>query len=414
MTYIKLFFNELFSLTNEMSPYLLLGFLFAGILHIYIKKQAINKYLGKRNLKSVVLASLFGIPLPLCSCGVIPTGISFYKEGSSKGATVSFLISTPQTGIDSILVTYSLLGLPFAILRPIVALFSGIFGGLLANLIDKKKNRLQKNSDCSCDTIKKQEQNNNKFFKMLNYAFVVFLQDIAKWLIIGLAIAALISIALPDDFFLRFIGNELLSMIIVLFASIPLYVCATASVPIAAVLILKGLSPGAALVFLMAGPATNAATITVLSKSLGKTTVFAYLMSIIIGAFFFGLLIDNFFPKDFFIDNIQIMHHKHLIPEWVKTASTIMLTVLLINGLIKKYNITKNTKITDKDIISITVKGMSCNHCKEAVEKTLLKTEGISNVEVNLAKSKVKLEGKNIDLEKVKKLIDELGYKCIN
>ena len=414
MTYIKLFFNELFSLTNEMSPYLLLGFLFAGILHIYIKKQAINKYLGKRNLKSVVLASLFGIPLPLCSCGVIPTGISFYKEGSSKGATVSFLISTPQTGIDSILVTYSLLGLPFAILRPIVALFSGIFGGLLANLIDKKKNRLQKNSDCSCDTIKKQEQNNNKFFKMLNYAFVVFLQDIAKWLIIGLAIAALISIALPDDFFLRFIGNELLSMIIVLFASIPLYVCATASVPIAAVLILKGLSPGAALVFLMAGPATNAATITVLSKSLGKTTVFAYLMSIIIGAFFFGLLIDNFFPKDFFIDNIQIMHHKHLIPEWFKTASTIMLTVLLINGLIKKYNITKNTKITDKDIISITVKGMSCNHCKEAVEKTLLKTEGISNVEVNLAKSKVKLEGKNIDLEKVKKLIDELGYKCIN
>ena len=414
MTYIKLFFNELFSLTNEMSPYLLLGFLFAGILHIYIKKQAINKYLGKRNLKSVVLASLFGIPLPLCSCGVIPTGISFYKEGSSKGATVSFLISTPQTGIDSILVTYSLLGLPFAILRPIVALFSGIFGGLLANLIDKKKNRLQKNSDCSCDTIKKQEQNNNKFFKMLNYAFVVFLQDIAKWLIIGLAIAALISITLPDDFFLRFIGNELLSMIIVLFASIPLYVCATASVSIAAVLILKGLSPGAALVFLMAGPATNAATITVLSKSLGKTTVFAYLMSIIIGAFFFGLLIDNFFPKDFFIDNIQIMHHKHLIPEWFKTASTIMLTVLLINGLIKKYNITKNTKITDKDIISITVKGMSCNHCKEAVEKTLLKTEGISNVEVNLAKSKVKLEGKNIDLEKVKKLIDELGYKCIN
>ena len=356
MTYIKLFFNELFSLTNEMSPYLLLGFLFAGILHIYIKKQAINKYLGKRNLKSVVLASLFGIPLPLCSCGVIPTGISFYKEGSSKGATVSFLISTPQTGIDSILVTYSLLGLPFAILRPIVALFSGIFGGLLANLIDKKRNRLQKNSDCSCETIKKPEQSNNKFFKMLNYAFVVFLQDIAKWLIIGLAIAALISITLPDDFFLRFIGNELLSMIIVLFASIPLYVCATASVPIAAVLILKGLSPGAALVFLMAGPATNAATITVLSKSLGKTTVFAYLMSIIIGAFFFGLLIDNFFPKDFFIDNIQIMHHKHLIPEWFKTASTIMLTVLLINGLIKKYNITKNTKITDKDIISITVR----------------------------------------------------------
>ena len=341
MTYIKLFFNELISLTNEMSPYLLLGFLFAGILHIYIRKETINKYLGKRNFKSVVLASLFGIPLPLCSCGVIPTGISFYKEGSSKGATVSFLISTPQTGIDSILVTYSLLGLPFAILRPIVALFSGVFGGLLTNIIDKKRNKMQENPPCSCETNEKQTQSGNKIFTMLKYAFVDFLQDIAKWLIIGLVIAALISVILPDDFFTRYIGYNFLSMLIVLIASIPLYVCATASVPIAAVLILKGLSPGAALVFLMAGPATNAATITVMGKSIGKGTVFSYLVSIIIGAFFFGLLIDNFLPKDFFVDNIQIMQHKDLIPEWIKISSSITLTLLLINGLLKKYKIIK-------------------------------------------------------------------------
>ncbi len=341
MTYIKLFFNELFSLTNEMSPYLLLGFLFAGILHVYIKKETINRYLGKRNFKSVILASLFGIPLPLCSCGVIPTGISFYKEGSSKGATVSFLISTPQTGIDSILVTYSLLGLPFAILRPIVALFSGIFGGLLTNIIDKKGNKIQENPICSCEKDEKQTQKRNSIFTMLKYAFVEFLQDIAKWLIIGLVIAALISVLLPDDFFTRYVGDNLLSMLIVLVASIPLYVCATASVPIAAVLILKGLSPGAALVFLMAGPATNAATITVLGKSLGKSTVLSYLVSIIIGAFFFGILIDSFFPKDFFIDKIQIMHHQDIIPEWIKISSSVILTLLLINGLLKKYKTMK-------------------------------------------------------------------------
>ena len=413
MTYIKLFFDELFSLTNEMSPYLLIGFLFAGILHVYIRKETINKYLGKRNFKSVVLASLFGIPLPLCSCGVIPTGISFYKEGSSKGATVSFLISTPQTGIDSILVTYSLLGLPFAILRPIVALFSGVFGGLLTNIIDKKRSKMQENPICSCETNEKQTQSGNKILIMLKYAFVDFLQDIAKWLIIGLVIAALISVILPDDFFTRYIGNDFLSMLIVLLASIPLYVCATASVPITAVLILKGLSPGAALVFLMAGPATNIATITVIGKSIGKSTVLSYLISIIIGAFFFGFLIDNFLPEDFFIDNIQIMQHKDLIPEWLKITFSTLLTLLLINGLLKKYNIIKRNKTISPNNKTITVKGMTCNHCKENVENNLLKTECISNVEIDLANSNVKLEGENIDLEKVKKLIDGLGYECI-
>jgi uncharacterized protein len=413
MTYIKLFFDELFSLTNEMSPYLLIGFLFAGILHVYIRKETINKYLGKRNFKSVVLASLFGIPLPLCSCGVIPTGISFYKEGSSKGATVSFLISTPQTGIDSILVTYSLLGLPFAILRPIVALFSGVFGGLLTNIIDKKRSKMQENPICSCETNEKQTQSGNKILIMLKYAFVDFLQDIAKWLIIGLVIAALISVILPDDFFTRYIGNDFLSMLIVLLASIPLYVCATASVPITAVLILKGLSPGAALVFLMAGPATNIATITVIGKSIGKSTVLSYLISIIIGAFFFGFLIDNFLPEDFFVDNIQIMQHKDLIPEWLKITFSTLLTLLLINGLLKKYNIIKRNKTISPNNKTITVKGMTCNHCKENVENNLLKTECISNVEIDLANSNVKLEGENIDLEKVKKLIDGLGYECI-
>lgn len=133
MFYINNFFQELVMLTNEMSPYIILGFFFAGILHVYIRKERIQKYLGKRDLKSVIYASLLGIPLPLCSCGVIPTGISFYKDGASKGATVSFLISTPQTGIDSILVTYSLLGLPFTIIRPIVAFFTGILGGVITN-----------------------------------------------------------------------------------------------------------------------------------------------------------------------------------------------------------------------------------------------------------------------------------------
>ncbi|RLD62015.1 MAG: heavy metal-associated domain-containing protein, partial [Bacteroidetes bacterium] len=274
MQYIQNYLLELFELTNEMSPYLLLGFFFAGILHVFFKKERIAKYMGGSKIKSAIYATLIGIPLPLCSCGVIPTGISFYKNGASKGSTVSFLISTPQTGVDSILVTYSLLGLPFAIIRPIIALISGVFGGVFTNYYTKSD---VQESSCHLSEANEKIDKKNVFSRFFNYAFVEFLQDISKWLIIGLMVAAFISLVLPDDFFTSYINNSLLSMGIVLLASIPLYVCATGSVPIAAVLLMKGLSPGAALVFLMAGPATNAATITVLGKVMGKKALTSYL-----------------------------------------------------------------------------------------------------------------------------------------
>ena len=259
--YIQLYLDDLLELTNEMSPYLLLGFLFAGILSVYLKQQRISKYLGGKNLKSVFNASIFGVPLPLCSCGVIPTGVSLYKNGASKSSTVSFLISTPQTGVDSILVTYSMLGLPFAVIRPVVALLTGLFGGLL-NIPYDKEIKVK-----DYDNANKEKENGSRFINMLKYAFVTFLQDISKWLVIGLLLAALISVLVPDNYFENNFSNPLFGMIMILAVSVPLYVCATGSVPIAAVLLMKGLSPGAALVFLMAGPATNIATLTVLSKN---------------------------------------------------------------------------------------------------------------------------------------------------
>ncbi len=294
MVYIQTYLQEFYFLFIEMAPWLLFGFLFAGILHVYMPKGSVQKYMGGKNIKSVVYAALLGIPLPLCSCGVIPTGISFYKEGASKGATVSFLISTPQTGVDSMLATYSLLGLPFAILRPIVAFFSGILGGIITNTESRST---------PAENIKKvyvEEKQGNKFRIMLEYAFHEFLMDIAKWLIIGLAVAALISMLLPADFFTLYLDNEFLSMLIVLAASVPIYVCATGSIPIAAVLMMKGLSPGAALVFLMAGPATNAATMAVIGKSIDRRTLIVYMITIISSALFFGMLTNQFLPREWF------------------------------------------------------------------------------------------------------------------
>lgn len=434
MNYIIEFLNDFIKLSNEMSPYLLLGFIIAGILHVYIKKDTIAQYLGANNFKSVIYAALLGIPLPLCSCGVIPTGISFYKNGASKGASVSFLISTPQTGVDSIMVTYSLLGLPLAILRPIIALLSGLMGGLLTNITDRKHikqptpppsnvslslnlNKLQKretsetcsNTSCGCyDNNPKK----SKFRQFATYAFVDFMQDIAVWLIIGLGIAALLSVLLPDDFFQLYIGNKFVSMLIVIAASVPLYVCATGSVPIAAMLIAKGLSPGAAIAFLMAGPATNAATITIIGKSMGRNALLTYLASIIGGAIIFGVLIDLFIPVQMLIPNVMLHNHNHeVLPAWIHYASTIIMAILATNAILLKYKVyTFNTKKQHANTIKISVYGMTCNHCKMNVEKNLMKLTGIKTAVVDLASKTVTING-NTPIETIKKTINSLGYE---
>ena len=224
LEYIEKYFAELWFLLLEMSPWLLLGLIFAGFLKVYFPQKHIEKYLGKSTFKSSLNAALIGIPMPLCSCGVIPTGISFYKNGASKGATNSFLISTPQTGIDSIFATYSMLGWQFAVLRPIVAFFTGVVGGVLTNIFVKEKpvtvspfadfiidagkvgkEEMCDDNLCGCDDPEFADKRHS-LVKAADYAFVELLQDIAKWLIIGFLAAALISVVLPDDFFISFKG----------------------------------------------------------------------------------------------------------------------------------------------------------------------------------------------------------------
>ncbi len=393
------FFFDFIDIFNEMSPYLLLGFLFAGILKAFLPQGFVDKHLSKTNTKSVVLSSLIGVPMPLCSCGVIPTG-------------VAFLISTPQTGVDSILVTYSLLGLPFAIIRPFVALFTGIVGGVLSNRIEKSNVGV---SEQSCDegTCNLNSKLHSKLYTMFKYAFVDFLQDISKWLIIGLILAAIISVLVPENFFEHFIGNVWIEMFAILLVAIPLYVCATGSVPIVAVLMLKGLSPGAALVFLMAGPATNIATITVLRKSIGKRATLTYVLTIVFGAIFFGAAINYFLPQKWFaLEAIQNFHSHHILPSWFKWMSTISLILLIINGYYQKkrakYYQQKTNTMNEKVII---VNGMNCNHCKNSVEKNLSNLQGIDSVSVNLEQKTAVIEGNNIDLQDVKLELDKLGFE---
>lgn len=419
MEYIILYFNKLAALVFDMAPWLLLGFMIAGILHVFFPEGKINRLLGGSNIKSVLRAALIGIPLPLCSCGVIPTGVSIHKNGASKGAAISFLISTPQTGVDSIMVTYSLLGLPFAIVRPIVAFVTGIFGGAITNKVESTLESKPLNT--MGDKTYNGNPVRNPLRSIFFYAFVEFLEDIAKWLVIGLLIAALIAVFIPDDFFATYIHNDFLSMLIILAASIPVYVCATSSVPIAAVLIMKGISPGAALVFLMAGPATNAATISVIGNSMGRKTIITYLVTLIIGALVSGLLIDTFLPREWFTGAISHLHegHEHgLLPYWLQLISAIAITLLLLNIFIRNFNKRLERKRqassleeTGMNEIKVYVRGMNCNHCKMSVENNLKGIEGIEKADADVDQEVVTITGENVDLEKVKETVDRIGYK---
>jgi len=414
--YIQLYFKELWYLTTEMAPYLLLGFLIAGILHVYLPKYKVKKFIGGKNLKASVYASLLGVPLPLCSCGVIPTGVSFYQNGASKGSTVSFLISTPQTGLDSILVTYSLLGLPFAVVRPVIAFITGVFGGVMTNkLVNDDTEKSDGDEPLNADQTLKGLSTSEKLKELYRYAFVEFLNDISKWLIIGLLLAALIAVVVPDDFFGATISNEYAGIFLMLLASVPMYVCATASVPIAAVLMAKGLSPGAALVFLMAGPATNMATIMVIGKAIGKRTLILYLFSIISGSILFALLINEVpLIRDLFTE-IPVVKggHVHMLPHWLGYSSAFLLLLLIINGFIQMRRPKPVVTDPQSDDTVVKVKGMSCSHCELNVEKRLSSFEGVETVSADFKNETVRIKGHKLNVNELNDAINKLGYEVV-
>ena len=282
-----------------MSPYLLLGFLIAGVLSVVLSPAFVERHLGGHGLWPAVKASLMGVPLPLCSCGVIPVAASLRRHGASRSATTSFLLSTPQTGVDSIAITYSLLGPVFAIFRPVVALVTGIIGGAMTLLFGEKdaptggEDRLAK---CSGDCCSEAARKRNPLVRILKYGFVTLAGDLAKSLAIGLAIAALITALVPVQWLATLRGGGIWTMLLMMAVGIPMYSCSSGSVPIAAALMMgtQGITPGAAFVFLTTGPATNAATIATVWKTMGHRTAAVYLSAAAVCALGGGILLDSF------------------------------------------------------------------------------------------------------------------------
>ena len=281
----------------ESAPWLMLGLFVAGIMKVFVPSQLMAKHLGEPGLMSTVKAALFGAPLPLCSCGVIPAAVGLRRSGASKAATTSFLISTPETGVDSISISYAMLGPFMAIIRPIAAITSAIVAGILVGKDDTPANATQasalnaeeEGSCCASEVQPAEESLAEKLKSGLRFTFVDLVRDIALWLLIGLAFAALIKTYVPNEFLVQW-GDGFLAFVVMALVGVPMYVCATASTPIAAGLLFSGVSPGATLVFMLVGPATNIATVALVKKELGRRALAAYLTSVVGVGFAFGYL----------------------------------------------------------------------------------------------------------------------------
>ena len=308
-----------------------------------IKQENISKYLGGGKISSVFWAALIGMPLPLCSCAVVPTAITLSKQNASKGAVSSFLISTPETNVESITLSYVLLDPLLTIFRPVAALITAIFAGVMEVIFGEENmtgnGDYKKECKVCCDSNHNHNNHHTLFEKIkasLRYGFVELIGDFALWLLAGIIISAVISVLLPSEVLEKYLYNDFVAMLIMMGIGIPMYICASASTPIAASLIFKGLNPGAALVFLLVGPATNATSLIVLLKYFGKRSVAIYLLSIALVAICMGMIL-NFIYQYFSIDaEASVGHVREMFPFWVKWIFGGVLVFLMLNGWIRQ------------------------------------------------------------------------------
>ncbi len=389
--------RQIWDFTLIVSPWLILGFLFSGLIHAFIGERFIRQHLGGAGFSSVWKATVFGIPLPICSCGVIPLAAGLRNDGASKAATLSFLVSTPTTGIDSIFVTYAFLGVTFAVVRPLSALAGGLLVGSLVSLLVKE--RLDRKNlpmpPGHAHSLKSRLKDG------FNYGFGELPEDIGRTIFWGILIGGILSAVLPRDISEVYLSNPVIAYPLMLAVSVPLYVCAIASVPVAAAMMSKGLVPGAGLAFLIAGTATNAVTIAFVAKKFGKKVLFIYLLSIISLALVSGIVLDALLAgvvvKDMLFKGREI-------PYVVQLLSVALFVGLLIKGFWRA----KSEKMTEAKH-AFRVPDMNCKHCQSAVEKAVKEIPGVKNVEISLDERLIRVDG-DVDEKLIAKRIEEAGF----
>ncbi len=396
---LVIFLTNTWNVLLELAPWLLLGAVAGGLLHGLVPPGFVHRQL--KGLPGVFKSVFLGVPLPLCSCGVIPAGLSLRRSGASTGASVGFLIATPQTGVDSMLVSASFLGWPFAIYKVFAALLTGLIGGGIAELSGT--------DTAASDEAVAAEHADRSPRGMLLHA-IDLVRMIWRWLVFGIVVSAAISTFLPADAFAGLAtGGGALAFVLVLVASVPLYVCATASVPIAAALVAGGLPTGAALVFLMAGPATNVATIGAVHRAFGKRALAIYLATIIGGSVSLGLLYERLFGT-LSTAHVHGAHDHHTI---VATLAALVLlglfTWFLGEDLRSRLAARRSAQATDGRV-EIPVTGMTCNGCAARLERVLGKQEGVEAATVSFDAGSAVIVGK-VDLALLHDAIRGAGFE---
>ncbi len=337
---------------EEAGIYVLIGLVAAGLVHLFVSRGWMTRHLGGRGPLTVLKAALVGAPLPLCSCSVLPTAAALREKGAGRGATVSFLISTPETGFDSIAFTWALMGPVMAVARPVAAVATAFAAGLIETFrgkdappaeapapcphcaaegtVDAKEAAEACADDggtCRADGHALDKGLGGRARRLWRFLAVELADEIGPTLALGLLLAGLIGAFVPEGFFERYLGSRAASMAVMLAVGLPLYVCATASTPMAAMLIAKGLSPGAALVFLLVGPATNLATVLTVGKMFGKASAAIYVGTIAVMSILFGVALDSLVIA--WDVNLAGAEHHALMPAWLKVVGAVVLGVWL-------------------------------------------------------------------------------------
>lgn len=374
----------------QMAPWLLFGFFAAGLMSLFVSPEIVSRFLGRAaGKKAVWLSVLLGVPLPLCSCGVLPLAVGLKRGGASKGAVAAFLISTPQTGLDSFFATGSLLGWCFAVVRPLVAALTGIVGGTLIQCVDTDARTVQPCAEEGGGTARKGLW--KSVATVFAYGYGTLLKGVAPALLLGLFLSALITVFVPESFFdASFLGNDWIAFPVMLLIGMPMYVCSTASIPVALALMAKGISPGAALIFLIVGPALNGASLTMLLQILGKKCMAVYLLVIAVAALLSGMLLNGIDAQWSLLPTYTATcagacSSGCAVTAGAKVACAVILFALLtwhlvVKCVVQKLRMRDGTSARTADVRRVTIKGMRCDHCRSVVKKCLASYPSVQEV----------------------------------
>lgn len=393
--------HHVWQILVDLAPWLLGGLLVAGLLHGLLPHDFIRRHLGRNQFASVGKAVLLGVPIPLCSCGVIPVALGIKKQGASDGAAIGFLISTPQTGVDSIFVSAAFLGWPFALFKVFNALLTGLIGGILVHVSTPASEQY---TNATYLIPEKRSGMRNVFISAINE----LLYMIWIWILVGIMISAAISTWVPRDYFSSTVLGGAAAPLVVLLISLPLYVCTTSSVPIAAALVAAGMPPGAALVFLMAGPASNAATLGAVCRGFGARILGIYIATVTLSSL--GLAYTFDFILEFRYMPIRVQDH-HGSP--VGTGSALILIALMVRFAVRDLGRWWNTRQFMRKhprSVKISVAGMTCGDCADQVQSILEQQPGVTTAVVDLKSGIALFEGEYVDVDSLNRAIQEAGF----